>query len=316
MVGAIPMLGSAPVAFAQGTPSRAERLFEEGRDAMQRHDHAVACQKFTESNLAEPALGTQLNLANCEEQRGRVATAWRLFRQVREQLAPGDSRIGVAEEHIAALAARLPHLRISWSSDAPVGTSVRVDGNEVVQVAGQVTSVELDPGRHELIAARPGEHPEARQVELREAQTVEISVPFANSTPQSSRRRDELAPPQRPGLAPPNGNGASTDRTAAYVVGGVGVASLIAGAAVGIMGLHQESIGDANCSDVTRTCTQTGVDANNAARTLATVSSITLAVGIVGTGVGGYLYFAAAPPSAAASSAGGQPLSVGWAGTW
>ena len=308
------LIATAPVALAQGAPSNAERLFDEGRDAMQRHDYVVACQRFVDSNLAEPALGTQLNLANCEEQRGRVATASQLFRRVREQLAPGDSRISAADEHLAALEPRLPHVRIVWTSDAPAGTRVQIDGSEVAHAA-PFASVAVDPGPHNVLVAQPSKGSNSKQIELREGQLLELRVPFATAAaPEDSARPDDSVPPTR--ATEPDGIHAGRNRTAAYVVGGVGVASLIAGVVTGVMGLHQESIGDANCSDATRTCTQTGVGANDAARSLATVSSIALVVGIVGTGVGTYLYLTAAPPQHGAALTQIRPLSVGWVGTW
>ena len=60
-------------------PPAAAALFDEGRAALQRRDWDFACAKFAASERLDPAIGTQFNLANCEEERGRLATAWVMF---------------------------------------------------------------------------------------------------------------------------------------------------------------------------------------------------------------------------------------------
>src|ERR1041384_7022387 len=65
----------------------AETLFREGREAVKRADYAVACPKFQESQRLDPAIGTLLNLALCEESWGGLADARLPLGQV---LASGD----------------------------------------------------------------------------------------------------------------------------------------------------------------------------------------------------------------------------------
>ena len=64
-----------PFAAAQAHDRAAgEALFQEGRRLMKTHDFAPACSKFEESLRLDPATGTLLNLADCEEQLGHTAT--------------------------------------------------------------------------------------------------------------------------------------------------------------------------------------------------------------------------------------------------
>src|SRR5947207_15862051 len=62
----------------------AEALFREGRDAVKMGEYEIACPKFEESQRLDPANGTLLNLALCEEGWGHLADARRHFRQVLE----------------------------------------------------------------------------------------------------------------------------------------------------------------------------------------------------------------------------------------
>src|SRR5260221_9700518 len=73
----------APDARAQPSPddAGAEALFLEGRRLMDAARFDEACAKFAASQKLAPGLGTLMNLADCEEHRGRTATAWAHFRE-------------------------------------------------------------------------------------------------------------------------------------------------------------------------------------------------------------------------------------------
>src|SRR5450755_3617279 len=82
--------GSSTARADAHDPAAAEALFRDGRAAAQRGDWETACPKLRESQRLDPAAGTLLNLADCEEHRGKVATAWQLFRQVVDSLPAND----------------------------------------------------------------------------------------------------------------------------------------------------------------------------------------------------------------------------------
>ena len=60
----------------------AEALFVEGRQLFAQGDFAKACPKFEESNRLDPAVGTLLNLAACEEKAGKRAQACTHYAEV------------------------------------------------------------------------------------------------------------------------------------------------------------------------------------------------------------------------------------------
>ena len=81
---------------AAAQEAAADALFDSARTAMARRDFDRACEQFRASDKLDPAAGTELNWADCEEKRGHLASAWELFRMVEEKLNPSDERVPVA----------------------------------------------------------------------------------------------------------------------------------------------------------------------------------------------------------------------------
>jgi hypothetical protein len=93
---------------------------------------------------------------------------------------------------------------------------------------------------------------------------------------------------------------------------------MLVGTVTGVAGLHKESIGNSNCSDATRTCTQIGHDANQSAKSLATVSAVGFAVGILGAGISTYLWLTLPDEKAGAVGVGANDGTavVVWRSRW
>ena len=141
-----------------GNAAAAQALFNRARTAMDAKDYDTACQRFTESNRLDPAVGTVLNLGVCEAARGRVATAWELFRAAYEKLEPSDPRSEYAKSHADALEPRLPKLTLKLASDAPPNTTVQ-EGDVSYSGAAFGVPLPIDPGKHTLVVAAPGHDP-------------------------------------------------------------------------------------------------------------------------------------------------------------
>ena len=91
----------------------AQKLFEDGRTALAHKEVDKACEAFRASEELEPRVGTLLNLANCEEQRHRVASAWAVFIDARDLSAKlHDERGARAETRAKALEPRLPYVKL------------------------------------------------------------------------------------------------------------------------------------------------------------------------------------------------------------
>src|SRR5947208_8874106 len=62
--------------------ARAEKLYDEAIELLDRGDYTQACPKLEQSDQLDPALGTRFNLAECYEHEGKLASALIRFRQV------------------------------------------------------------------------------------------------------------------------------------------------------------------------------------------------------------------------------------------
>ncbi len=294
MMRKAPIVAALALLLAQAAPAHAqnaaaaEALFEEGQAALEKGDWNVACSKLRESDRLDPANGTKLNLADCEEKRGHLATAWELYRKLSDTLPAGDERIPYVQQRVQALGSRVPRLALTLAGGAPPDTQATI-GPLVLTAASFGTALPIDPGTHQVVVSS-GAEKRSYQVTLSEGETKTLEI-----SPRASRAAaPEPTPASEVAAAPDKGSGRDT-KTLGYVVGGVGVAGLAVGTIAGIIGLSKESTGDENCDDVQKVCNQTGVDANNAARTMATVSTVGFVVGLVGVGVGAYFILTSKP---------------------
>jgi len=282
-------LASRP-ALAQSTAA-AEELFNDAKKAMDAKDYDTACKRFRESNRLDPAVGTMLNLAVCEELRGRLATSWDLFRGASEKLPPSDPRHDYAKAKADRLEPRLPHLTMTLAAGAPADTKVR-EGDTEYSGAAFGVPLPVDPGKHDFVVVAPGHENRTMSVELREGTTSTMEmVPGAES---AAPPVGEGAPVESGGAAPapqtaepaPTGFGR---RQLGFVLGGVGIAGLGVGVTAGILTLGKKSTTDSQCDPGRQICSQEGHDAASAGRTLAAVSTVGWIVGALGVGAGVYL---------------------------
>jgi hypothetical protein len=271
----------------------AEALFEDGRRAMAEGNLELACSRFRESNRLDPAAGTLLNLADCEERRGLLATAWSLFKNAVGQLDSSDDRLTVARSRLASLDARVPKLVLELEPGASKDTRASVAGIELGQ-AGFGVQLPLDPGDYDVVVTAPRHENRVISVKLSQRRVTRLRV-----APGASL--DAPAPAPEPAPAPVQSTDQGSRRTWTYVLGGVGIAGLGAGTIAGLMTLKQKSIADANCNEDRHVCSAEGKQANDSGRTYGMFSTAGFAVGVLGIGGATYLLLTAPdePESAA-----------------
>ncbi|HTQ47784.1 MAG TPA: PEGA domain-containing protein [Polyangiaceae bacterium] len=278
------LVGMSPVPARADTrdAAAAQALFEAGRQAETRGDWATACPKFAESERLDPAPGTLLNLADCEEHLGHLASAWDAWHEAIASLPPGDDRAGPAKKRAAALDARIPRLTVRLAADAPPGASVHRDALEL-GAASLGVPLPVDPGAHVVRVEAPGHEPASTPVTLAEGESrvLEVSAGAANAPappPPAQPAPPAPAPPPPAAEAPAAPPAHPVLRTTGFVLGIAGLASLAAGGVTGGLAFAQKSTVQAHCP-APRGCDQTGLDAAQNGHTYATVSDVTFVAG-------------------------------------
>lgn len=278
---------SAGAQSAQSEASvAAEALFVAGRADVDRGDYASACPKFADSQRLDPAAGTLINLADCEEHVGQLGRAWQHWREALERLPEGDPRRSVVAGRGAAADARVPRLTIVLAKGAPTDIVIRRDelelGSSLLGVA-----VPLDPGRHTVTLEARGHLPSRQDVFLPEGAraTVELSPgpPVVEGRPEPASTGSAQAP--QAAVPSPEKGGLSVLGLASLGVGAVG---LVTGGVTGLLAIDRKNEQEKRCFPI-HVCTPEGAAAAREGETFALVSTISFAVGAVAAAAGVYL---------------------------
>ncbi len=199
--------------------------------------YAEACSALEESQRIESRSGTALNLADCYEHAGRLASAWSTFLEAATLAkATGNAeREHGARERASALAPRLSNLLISAPSAASTpGLEIIRDG-ELVGPAQLGVPLPADAGTHTVAARAPGRKPWQTTVTVANgASTANVAVPDLESSAAATSAGTSAGPltgwrPEQPpqSVAPSSSEPAMDHGAPSRINGGV-----IAGGAV------------------------------------------------------------------------------------
>ena len=195
--------------------SKADATFQAGRALLKDKQYADACPKFAESQREDPASGTLLALAYCQELSGLLATSWRNYlaaAQLAEREGHAD-RQAAAEERAKALGERVSRVTVVVPAEllSMPGFRLLRDGLEVER-ASYGTAVASDGGSHVFTASAPGRLPWTSTVTVfteRDKKTLVLpmlDVAPAAAAPAAPSKPVQLAPapesaPVRPQVA-------------------------------------------------------------------------------------------------------------------
>jgi hypothetical protein len=259
------LLASGSLAYAADPPkpatdpAAAQALFYEARALMKDGKFPAACAKLEESLRLDYGIGTEFNLADCNEKQGKLATAWSSFISVASAAKAQNQpqREKVARDRAKAIEPRLPKLTIDVPTGAPAGLEVKRDG-VVIGSASWGTAVPVDPGSHRITATAPGKQPWEGAVSASEGKVARISIPRELPSASVAAAPVIVGPPpmaQHNDPAPVNTfpepiveQRGSTQRTIGWVIGGLGVAGLGVGAGFGIDSLRKRDDAKDHCS--------------------------------------------------------------------
>jgi hypothetical protein len=322
-VVAFACIGSArSVAHAQS--AEAEALFRDGRGLIKTGKLAAGCDKFAASERLESSVGTLLNLGDCREKLGKLASAWAAFRKAEAlaQRTGGDERRQAeANRRAALLEPRLPYLVIEVEHRVD-GLIVRRDG-EIVDHAAWNTALPVDPGTYTILAEAPGHVPWRTTVTIaagdaRHVVAVGSLAPVAAAAPPGPRAAPS-PPPARPAVEVDIGAQRSiwsTTRVASVAVAAAGAGALGAGVYFGLHARDLEHRSDQRCP--TAACNDLqGLRLNDQARTSASRANLLYIAGGATLAAAAVMWFVGAPGEVAvAPAAGDHRVGVAVTGRW
>jgi hypothetical protein len=304
LLGCFCLSGVATAEEDRAARAAAQALFDEGKKLLVGHEITAACEKFEESARIAPLSGTLLNLGDCYEQQGKLATAWSTFINAASlaNQAHSTAREQEARRRATTLAPRLPKLVVRIAGGEPfAGLQVTRDDSSVG--TGQFgVAIPVDPGEHRVVATAPGRREWRKTVETEPNSTVTVEVPEleADSVPSAPTTQPVSNATPRAASSPatparqtaPTSHSSNGLRNAAYITGGVGVLGLAAGSIFGALSLQKHHQADQHCEyDQCRDAA--GIDARNAARAFGNLSTAGFIVGAVGLTTGVTLWLVA-----------------------
>jgi hypothetical protein len=276
---------------------QATRLFDEAGARMAEKRFAEACSLYEQSQALDPQLGTLLHLADCQEQLGKTASAYRNYQTARALAAARatsgkpEPREAVAARRADRLQPQLAKLRVSFTA-AHDGSRVLLDGQLVLAEELGVFQP-IDPGQHTVRVEADGHQPWSQTVAIEPATRHDIHVPRLQPTAA------ELTVASSPPVVESAVSGSSYtqpskasnyQRVAGYIVGGAGVVGLGLASYFGLRSLHYLSERDKLCPDGSCALAPPAADdvvrADERARDFSVAFNWTAALSAVGVGAG------------------------------
>lgn len=182
LLAAASLLLQIPVAAAQS--AEAEVLFREGRKLIKIGKLAAGCDKLAASEKLESSIGTLLNLGDCREKLGELASSWAAFRKAEamaKRAGDDDKRQLEAKKRAAALEPKLSNLTIQVSAPVP-GLVVKRAGL-ALEAGAWNTAVPVDPGSYGILVEAPGYKPWRTEVTVLHKARRVVIVPVLERTP-------------------------------------------------------------------------------------------------------------------------------------
>jgi hypothetical protein len=293
------LAGLAGTATAQGDAAAAEQLYKAGKALAKQGKYDVACPKFEESYNLDKGLGTLVNLADCHEHVGKIATAWAEWNEAVDYARrEKDDRGKYAAERRDKLEPRLPKLSIDVAN--PVAALSVFRGDVVVGSASFGTPLAVDPGTVTVSVRRGDKVLKSVDVEAKEGETAHTALDlgaidreFPEEKPAPPPTATATAPPAPTPAPPPPPPPSNGQKTLGFVVGGVGLAALVTAGAFELVALSKKSKADEPDQCVNNYCSPNGFSTIDSAKKYATIGQWVGVGGVLLTAVGATLVFTA-----------------------
>src|SRR6187551_2965351 len=232
---------SAAHAVSEQDRKTAREQLTQAQDLKKQGQLQEALAHFEESQRLDPKLTTLMDLADCEEQLGKLLDAQTHFAAARDKAAHDElpQSKAKAEARRAAVEKRLAHLTLQLAADAPAGAQVFSD-DVLLDAASLGTALTTNPGDHVVVVKAPEREDAKYSVKLADgdSQTLPIAAGPLTAKPAAA----PPPPPPPPVVAPKvstddvSTSSGSTRRTLGLIAGGVGIVGIGAGSALWYVG--------------------------------------------------------------------------------
>jgi hypothetical protein len=243
---------TATALHAQSNGALAESLFREGKKLLEEKRFDEACPKFQESARLDLSSGVELALGLCLEGQGKFASAWGAYLSA-GTLAHHDGRSDREEAAKARARAIEPKLSrvtidVATATSSLAGLEVRQDN--VVIGSPAWGNAPVDPGPHKLDVSAPGKKPFSKSYAVGAiGDSITVHVPPLEDAPAPPPPLVAVSPvPERRIEEEPSG---TWRKPFGFVVGGLGVGAVGAGAVLGVITLNDASSVHKTCPTMT-----------------------------------------------------------------
>lgn len=199
VAGVFVMWSSA--ALAQSAGALAEDLLQQGRDLMAAGKLAEACSTFEDSQKFEPAVATLLDLADCREQLGQLATAWGLFRDAAQNTRSASDATTQTLHDLAQARAQKLEPRVSkLTINVPLRS--QFEGLEIARGTDRIDeelwnrALPIDGGTYTITLRAPGANQWSTQITVAaETDCKTVEIPDLRNLPRDLDKRVVPPPP-------------------------------------------------------------------------------------------------------------------------
>jgi hypothetical protein len=282
-------LGAAVAPAAADT--RADTLFKKGKKLLGEGKFAAACAAFEASQRAEPTIGTQLNIARCYEEWGKLSTAYDTYVDALAQAeADGDDRAPRIKERIETIEPTVPTLVIRADS-RPIDLVVRLDGKDLA-VGELGTPRRLDPGEH-VVDYGVGKQRKRIKVTLEPRSHETVTLEKLAAMQVGGPVEEGLDPDDEPEQPADDAHPGRTRRILGLSVGGAGVVMLGITTWIVLDARADYRAALAAHCNAEKMCDDIGLDATAAARRRANIGTVVFSLGVAAVAGGVVLYLTA-----------------------
>jgi hypothetical protein len=222
-------LAATPVAHAASAEDRAAARthLTQAQDLKKQGQLAEALVHFLEVERLDPKLPTLIELAECEEQLGKLVEAQAHWAAARDRAAHDEKpqSKAKAEQRLAAVEKRVAHLTLQLAGDTPAGAQVFRD-DALLEPASLGTAVPANPGDHVVLVKVAGHDDAKYAVKLADGDNQ--TLPIA-AGPATASQAPPPPPPPPKVVAQPSvdtaqlSSSGSGQRTTGLILGAVGV---------------------------------------------------------------------------------------------